>query len=384
MVLLWSGQNLTAGTIYFASTCYQRLRRAIAFIIPICCGSIAEFIACLKRVEIILTAEEIEPDEQSKSIILPKVDFVSADIGFAKIPILKDINMKLRPGLNVLIGPVGCGKSTMIKAMLKEYELLSGKMNIDGTVSYSPQNPWVFPSSIKQNILFGQEWDEAKYKQVLEVCALKFDLDGLAEGDETVLNDCGVNLSKGQQTRVNIARALYKNSDIYLFDDSLSSLDGHVKNYIFENSIQGYLKNKLVILATHDTKFVNKADNVIIMLDGTVTYSGKPMDIPAKLTQSLESLDKDLCESDEENYEENKEMEEEKPCNENTELIAKMCTSVKANVYHETLATGGIGWRNYKKYFMFGGGFSVFFIVFGLYIMVECFSGYSEKLMTYW
>lgn len=372
--------------IYFTATCYQRLRRAIAFIIPVCSGSIAEFIACLKRIENILVAEEIDPNEtnNSKSVILPKVDFVQADIGVGKTPILKDINMKLKPGLNVLIGPVGCGKSMLIKAILNEYILLSGKMNIEGTLSYAPQNSWVFPSSIKQNILFGQEFNEEKYKKVLEVCALKFDLDGLTEGDETILSDCSVNLSKGQQARVNIARALYKDSDIYLFDDSLSSLDSHVKNYIFENSIQSFLKDKLVVLATHDTKFVSKADNVIIMLEGTVTYSGKPMNIPLKLTQSLESLDKDLCESDEENDTELKEAEDEKPCNEKTELIAKMCSSTKANVYHEELATGGIGWENYKKYFRFGGGWAVFFIVFGIYIIVECGSGYSDKLMTHW
>ncbi|XP_044751191.1 ATP-binding cassette sub-family C member 4-like [Coccinella septempunctata] len=386
IVYLWTGHNLSAEMVYFTATCYQRLRRAIAFIIPICCGSIAEFIACLKRIETILVAEEIDPNEQNtpESVIMPKVDFVSVDVGVNKTPILKDVSMKLKPGLNVLIGPVGCGKSTLIKAILKEYILLSGKMNIEGTLSYAPQNPWVFPSSIKQNIVFGQAFDEVKYKRVLEACALKFDLDGLAEGDETILSDCSVNLSKGQQARVNIARALYKDSDIYLFDDSLSSLDSHVKQYIFENSIQEYLKDKLVILATHDTKFVSKADNVVIMLDGTVTYSGKPMDIPQKLTQSLESLDKDLCESDEENDDESKETEEDKPCNEKTELIAKMCSSTKANVYHESLATGGIGWENYKKYFMFGGGFVIFFIVFGVYVVVEFCSGYSDKLMTHW
>ncbi|KAL3282142.1 hypothetical protein HHI36_005337 [Cryptolaemus montrouzieri] len=383
---IWFGNSLSAEIVYYVTTCFYRLRRTIAFIIPVCCASIAEMAACLSRIEVILNAEEIEhivPNDSS-AVITPKVDFVAASMGVGNVRILRDINMKLRTGLNVLIGPVGCGKSSLIKGILREYAILDGKANIEGTISYCPQNPWVFPSSIKQNILFGQPYNETKYQTILEACALSFDLSGLAEGDETILNDCGVNLSKGQQARVNIARALYKDSDIYIFDDALSALDSHVKTYIFNYSILNYLKNKLVVLATHDTKFVDKAENVIIMLDRTVTYSGKPKDIPSKLSQSLESLDKDLNESDEENDLETKEVEDEKPCNEDTELVAKMCSSTKANVYHETIISGGIGWKDYKKYFMFGGGFSVFFVVFLLFLLLETLSGYSEKFLSKW
>ncbi|KAK9870549.1 hypothetical protein WA026_008110 [Henosepilachna vigintioctopunctata] len=383
---IWFGHSLTSEVVYYITTCFYRLSRTISHLIPICLGTGAELIACMNRIESILTAEEIEETIQDDSnlIIIPKVDFVSVDVGFSSFPILKDVNMKLKPGLNVLIGPVGCGKSSLLKAILREYVILNGKVNIEGSISYCPQNPWLFPSSIKQNIIFGQTFIESKYKTILNSCALSFDLDGLAEGDETVLNDCGVNLSKGQQARVNIARALYKESNIYILDDCLSALDSHVKNYIFANSIQNYLKDKMVILATHDKKFVDKADNVIIMMDGTVTYSGKPTDIPLKVAVSLESLDKDLYDSEEENDQESKEGEEEKPCNEDTELIAKICTSNKANIYHETLITGGIKWKDYKKYFSFGGGFYMFFLVFAIAITVEVCYGYSEKLLSKW
>ncbi|KAK9870546.1 hypothetical protein WA026_008108 [Henosepilachna vigintioctopunctata] len=257
-------------------------------------------------------------------------------------------------------------------------------MKVQGSISYSPQNPWLFPSSIKQNILFGQPYDAIKYKAILEACALAFDLDVLAIGDETILNDCGINLSKGQQARINIARALYKESDIYIFDDSLSSLDNHVKTYVFQNCIQNYLKDKLIILSTHDNRFVKYADNVTIMCNGTVKYSGKPIDMPPKLTETLENLNKNSSESDEITNENPDEIDEDLPPYEDTKLIEKTCSSAKANIYHETLQTGAIRWSDYKKYFMFGGGFMIFNVIIVLSILIEALSGLYEKLLSKW
>lgn len=385
IVYIWFGNPLTSDIVYYVITCFIRIRRAIAFIIPVFSTTTAELFASLNRLSNILNADEIAPsDKDDKAIIIPKIDFISVDISVGKISLLHDVNMKLKPGLNVLIGLVGCGKSALIKAVLGEYNVNGGKCNIEGTISYAPQNPWVFPSSIKQNILFGQPYNETKYKKILEICALQFDLDGLANGDDTILSDCGVNLSKGQQTRVNIARAMYKDSDIYIIDDSLSSLDSSVKNYIFKNCIQDYLKDKLVLLATHDTKLVEKSNNVIIMLNGTVTYSGKPNNIPEKLTQSLESLDHNLLDDEVEEEEIPKKIEDEKTIDENTKLIAEICSSTKANVYHEVQKTGSVGWKEYKKYFAFGGGIKIFLLVVFIYGCTELTAGLAEKMLNRW
>ncbi|KAK9870547.1 hypothetical protein WA026_008109 [Henosepilachna vigintioctopunctata] len=111
---IWFGNNLTAEVVYYITTCFFRLRRTIEFIIPYCCAIFAELIAGLRRIEIILNADEIEQDtyQPQTSLIVPTIEIISAEVEVDKTLILKDINVKLKPGLNVLIGPVGSGKSS--------------------------------------------------------------------------------------------------------------------------------------------------------------------------------------------------------------------------------------------------------------------------------
>ncbi|KAK9870545.1 hypothetical protein WA026_008107 [Henosepilachna vigintioctopunctata] len=380
---IWFGHTLSAEIVYYVATCFQKLRRTLAYIIPACIGISAEFISCVRRLELILHADEIEhnPHFSPNSISTPIIQFNSADTASADIKILKNLNMKLESGLNILTGPVGSGKSSLFKAILGEHETVAGKKNVIGSISYCPQNPWVFPSSIKQNILFGQTYDEAKYKQILKICDLSFDIDILTDGDETILNDCGVNLSKGQQTRVNMARALYKDSDIYIFDDSLSSLDSHVRNYVFHQAIEIYLKNKLVILSTHDSLLAKKADHLIKVSNGTFTSSGRPKDVSFEHAQNND-YSTFINETDENHYQADEADEE--PNSEVSKLIPQEIECTKANIYQETIRSGRIGFEDYKKYFSFSGGFSRFFIIVGFFISIEICSGYSEKLLSNW
>ncbi|KAF2894430.1 hypothetical protein ILUMI_11737 [Ignelater luminosus] len=158
---------------------------------------------------------------------------------------LTNMNLKVkRGGLVAVIGPVGSGKTSLLHVILKELPLIMGSLNIDGEVSYASQEPWLFPGTVRQNILFGQNLDKQRYRLVTKKCALERDFQLLPYADKTIVGERGVSLSGGQRARINLARAVYKEADIYLLDDPLSAVDTHVGKQLFQDCIQGYLREK--------------------------------------------------------------------------------------------------------------------------------------------
>ena len=147
--------------------------------------------------------------------------------------ILKDIEFTTPSGrLTVVTGPVGSGKSTLLSAIAGEVSNISGTINCQGTIVYVPQVAWVFSGTIRENILFGLPYDEQKYTNTIHACALKQDLHQFPDHDQTVVGERGAVLSGGQQARVNLARAVYADGDVYLLDDPLSAVDFKVGRHL--------------------------------------------------------------------------------------------------------------------------------------------------------
>ena len=119
-------------------------------------------------------------------------------------------------------------------ALLGEIETIKGTLSVNGAIFYVAQEPWIFTATLKQNILFGKPYDEQKFHQVLSVCCLEKDLKMLADGENTMIGEKGINLSGGQRARVSLARALYYDADVYFFDDPLSAVDTHVAKHLFK------------------------------------------------------------------------------------------------------------------------------------------------------
>lgn len=185
------------------------------------------------------------------------------------ITALRNITYQVRAGeLMIIVGRVGSGKSSMLMSILGELPLASGKMSIRGRISYSAQEPWIFAGTVRENVLFGKPYNEDRYQQVLRVCSLDKDIELFPYGDETVVGERGVSLSGGQRARINLARAIYYDADIYLLDDPLSAVDTVVARHIFNECICGFLKDKAVLLATHQTQFVRKDSKVLFLQDG--------------------------------------------------------------------------------------------------------------------
>uniref|UniRef100_A0A672VBH8 ATP binding cassette subfamily C member 3 n=1 Tax=Strigops habroptila TaxID=2489341 RepID=A0A672VBH8_STRHB len=237
----------------------------------------------LKRIQQFLSHDELDPNSVETKVIAPGKDMsISLNYANKKTPILYFINLLVPTGaLVAVVGHVGCGKSSLMSALLGEMEKLEGEVAVKGSVAYVPQQAWIQNATLKDNILFGQAPNEQKYQNVLEACALKTDLEVLPGGDQTEIGEKGINLSGGQRQRVSLARAVYSNSDIYLLDDPLSAVDSHVARHIFDKVIgpDGVLKGKTRILVTHGISFLPQVDHIVVLGDGKISEMGSYQDL---------------------------------------------------------------------------------------------------------
>jgi len=191
-------------------------------------------------------------------------EFVFQDIEFSTTP----------QSLTVITGPVGSGKSTLLSAIAGEICDVNGKITLPGTLVYVPQTAWIFSGTIRENILFGQPYDEPKYNRVIEACALTEDIQRFPDHDQTVVGERGEVLSGGQQARVGLARAVYADADLYLLDDPLSAVDFKVSQHIFKTCINDLLGEKTRVLTSHQEQHMREADQVIVLYKGRVLEKG--------------------------------------------------------------------------------------------------------------
>ena len=137
-----------------------------------------------------------------------------------------------------------------------------------------PQTPWVFSGTIRENILFGQPYNQNKYSRILEACSLAEDVGRFPNADLAVVGERGAVLSGGQRARVSLARAVYMDADLYLLDDPLSAVDIKVSQHIFEKCIKGLLSNKTRVLTSHQEQHMKQADNIIVLNKGRALTNG--------------------------------------------------------------------------------------------------------------
>ena len=189
--------------------------------------------------------------------------------------LLQDVTFEAsEKSLTVITGQIGSGKSTLLAAIAGEVVKSSGNVFCSGTIAYVPQTAWVFPGTLRENVLFGEPYDEKKYTKVIEACALKEDINRFSSGDLTFVGEHGVVLSGGQRARVNLARAVYADADVYLLDDPLSAVDAKVGEHIFETCICKLLREKITILATYAENNMKAADQVVVLHKGSVLGKG--------------------------------------------------------------------------------------------------------------
>jgi len=176
--------------------------------------------------------------------------------------------------LTIITGQVGSGKSTLLAAIASEVIPSSGNIVCSGTIAYVSQTAWVFSGTLRENVLFGEPYDKKKYAEVIKACALTEDIDRFSNGDLSMVGERGVLLSGGQRARVNLARAVYADADVYLLDDPLSAVDAKVSEHIFDQCICKLLQEKITILVTYAEKHMKAADQIVFLHKGSVLGKG--------------------------------------------------------------------------------------------------------------
>nr|XP_057907958.1 multidrug resistance-associated protein 4 isoform X2 [Doryrhamphus excisus] len=266
------GNKITASRVFVTVSLYTAVRLTVSLFFPNAIEKLFEGRVSIRRIQEFLLLDEMTkisttlPMAEKKDCAIEIQDLTCYWEKSLDAPCLQNVSLTLTENqLLAVIGPVGAGKSSLLSSILGELPPEKGAMKVKGQLTYAAQQPWVFPGTIRSNILFGKEMDPLMYERVIRACALKRDLELLPDGDLTLIGDRGATLSGGQKARVNLARAVYQDADIYLLDDPLSAVDAEVGRHLFEQCICGLLKRKPRILVTHQLQYLKAANQIVVL-----------------------------------------------------------------------------------------------------------------------
>lgn len=437
LAFVLSGGQLTAERAFCVTAFYNILRRTVSKFFPSGMSQVAELLVSMQRISQFMQREETDvllPDDdkgdedriptehknllngqdqqQSKSSSNSEVYVEIKDLrarwnAEQNEPILDNINIRLEnQSLVAVIGPVGSGKSSLIQAILGELSPEAGSVKLEGRLSYAAQEPWLFSATVRDNILFGLPLDKQRYRTVVKMCALERDFELLDHGDKTLVGERGASLSGGQRARISLARAVYRKADVYLLDDPLSAVDSHVGRHLFDQCMRGFLRNKLVILVTHQLQFLEHADQIVIMDKGKVTDMGT-YDHMLKSGHDFAQLlahrpaEEETADASPKNLQKQKSTEAENGKHgsvsrlnsvESRSSISSMDSSVaeslikeeQPKVVHESRSAEKIGWTMYQKYFAAGCGWFVFLLVVFFCIGTQVMASWGDYFLSYW
>lgn len=369
---------------------------------------LAETLVSIRRVQEFLLLEEKEPrikklkvdhdlksllaEEDEKEVIIDGskptgLSIVKVTASWnSKDENLKNVTITAKPGEFIgIAGPVGSGKSSLLHLILGELKASHGSVHLGGgTVSYASQEPWLFVASVRDNILFGQPYDPIRYKKVVKACALVRDFELLPYGDSTLVGERGISLSGGQRARIGLARACYRQADIYLLDDPLSAVDTHVGKHMVTECIQNLLYSSTRILVTHQLHHLKEADRIYILRNGAVESQGIFAEV------SLTPLFAELLQEVEEDS-----------INEQLGFIRRLSTRSHASSIapeadklddlqeeqeevEEMSGTGRVPASVYTKYFFAGNGYGLLIFTILAIIIAQVVTSAGDLWLTYW
>ncbi|CAL8104285.1 unnamed protein product [Orchesella dallaii] len=359
---------LTADKVFFILTIFSTVRQVMISYFPTAAAAIGELFVSMNRIETFLLLEDqdqsanthfkIGPAVQTEKETVASILMNDAEAKWNKDKIaLQNFSLDLRGDqLVMVVGSVGSGKTSLLHALLGELPVTGGTCTVNGRTAYASQEAWIFGGNVRQNILFGNEFEESRYNEVVKVCALEDDFKQLPHGDSTIVGERGVALSGGQKARVNLARGLYQKADIYLMDDPLSAVDSRVSRHIFEQCMKAHLTGYLRILCTHQLQYLPQADHILVLDEGKIKCQGtyqhlvdEGIDfISLMSTDSVDGLERKSSVVKPEEVPKEKKQDEKKP-----------------EAQAEKMAGGSVTWGTYWEYLK---GSESYFGIFMLFI----------------
>ncbi|KAL6254636.1 hypothetical protein P5V15_013943 [Pogonomyrmex californicus] len=463
IMFVLTGNNLTADVTYVMATYFNILQLTTALYFPQALIQLGESMVSMNRLEDLLLMNEVNIQETEKTSqsesretsgttdaenpadryiskdggaeiaqaspdlppVCVKIQRVSANwINGQLPPTLCNISLTIQPGtLCALVGPVGSGKSSLLYLLLKELDPGAGtviltqdslKNSLRGTlnngyftnnpnlrISYASQEPWLFGGTVRDNILFGQPYDKVRYTQVANACALTKDFRQFPQGDMTLVGDRGVSLSGGQRARINLARAVYRQADLYLLDDPLSAVDTRVARHLYWKCITEYLHGKTRILVTHQLQFLKRADHIVVLDRGFMKMQGSYNELVRSNKDFIQMMDSLAM-----NHEAQKKEDEARRASEMSMSVKKTSIMRRASglsiassvVYSdiddsdyeenqpegEMMARGRLSGKVYKEYLYHGGNYFVLFMLLLLFVVSQVATTGNDYWLSYW
>ncbi|XP_067113164.1 ATP-binding cassette sub-family C member 4-like [Osmerus mordax] len=400
-VYVLTGNRISASRVFVAVSLYGAVRLTVTLFFPSAIERLSETLVSVRRIKNFLLLEEVStlhlgaPVGEKRDCMVEIQNIVCYWDKVSDAPTLQNVSFTVRSEqLLAVIGPVGAGKSSLLSTILGELSLDTGVVKVRGELTYACQQPWIFPGTIRSNILFGKELHPQKYERVLRACALKRDMELLPGGDLAVIGDRGATLSGGQKARVNLARAVYQDADIYLLDDPLSAVDAEVGKHLFEQCICGLLKNKPRILVTHQLQYLKAADEILVLKEGHMVARGTYSELQGSGVDFTSLLKED---EDEEQDRATPGALSRSPHTLSQSSMLSHTSSVQSmmegadhlplpaqHMTEESRSEGTIGLRLYLKYFRAGANFLVLLALLLLNLLAHISYILQDWWLAYW
>uniref|UniRef100_A0A3B5PXI0 Multidrug resistance-associated protein 4-like n=1 Tax=Xiphophorus maculatus TaxID=8083 RepID=A0A3B5PXI0_XIPMA len=394
------GNPISASRVFVTVSLYTAVRLTVTLFFPSAIEKLFESRVSIRRIQEFLLLDEITKTsnalskEDRKDVGVELNDLTCYWDKNLDAPTLHSISLCLDSNqLLAVIGPVGAGKSSLLSSILGELPAEKGVLRVKGQLTYASQQPWVFPGTIRSNILFGKDLEPRKYERVIKACALKRDMELLPDGDQTLIGDRGATLSGGQKARVNLARAVYQDADIYLLDDPLSAVDAEVGRHLFEECICGLLKNKPCILVTHQLQYLKAADQILVLKEGHMVAKGTYTELQRSGLDFTSLLAKEEEEEQPQSPQDisprSRTMSEMSTLSQHSSINSikdgdHLPTEAVQAVPEESRAQGTIGMKMYLKYLRAGANIAVLLFAVLVNLLAQVSYVMQDWWLAYW